>query len=149
MEDTNKLPAPSLLRHLVAMFYDLFLVVAVVAVVNALALAVKAQLGGDHVLSPLAVQALTVASIWGFFSLFWHSNGQTLGMQAWRIKLVDQEGNAPSWSATLKRGAAATLSLACFGIGYFWRFVDPHSRYWHDHLSATHLVQLPKQSRVA
>ncbi len=149
MEDIDDLPTPSLGRHLVAMFYDLFLVVAVVAVVNALALAVEAQLGGDHLLSPLTVQALTLASTWGFFCVFWQSNGQTLGMQAWRIKLVNDEGKAPGWAASLKRCAAATLSLGCFGVGYLWRFVDSRKRYWHDHLSNTHLVQLPKHSKVA
>lgn len=148
MEDKRTLPPPSFGRHIVAIVYDLFLVIAVVAVVNAVALAVKAQLGGDHVLSPLAVQILSVGSTWGFFSLFWHSNGQTLGMQAWRIALVDDNGEAPGWSAAFKRCAGATLSLACFGLGYLWRFIDARKRYWHDHLSGTHLVQMPKQSKA-
>lgn len=149
MEDIKSLPPPSIGRHLVAMVYDLFLVIAVVAVVNALALAVEAQLGGDHLLAPLTVQALSLASTWGFFCIFWHGNGQTLGMQAWRIKLVNEDGSAPGWTAALKRCAAATLSLACFGIGYLWRFIDSRKRYWHDHLSGTRLVQLPRQSKVA
>lgn len=148
MENTQSLPPPSLLRHMIAMVYDLFLVVAVVAVVNALALALKAQLGGDHVLSPLTVQALTLLSTWGFFCLFWHSNGQTLGMQAWRIRLVTEAGEAPGWGAALKRCIAATLSLACFGAGYLWRLFDARGRYLHDHLSGTHLVQLPRQART-
>ena len=146
MEDKSALPPPSFGRHLVAMLYDLLLVIAVIAVVNALALAAEAQLGGDHLLSPLTVQLLSIASTWGFFCLFWHSNGQTLGMQAWRIALVDEAGHAPGWVAVLKRCGGATLSLACFGLGYFWRFFDARKRYWHDHLSGTHLVQLPKQS---
>ncbi len=145
MEDTQSLPPPSPARHLVAMVYDLFLVVAVVAVVNALALGVQAQFGGEHLLSPVAVQVLTVLSVWGFFCLFWHRNGQTLGMQAWRIQLVADDGGAPGWTASLKRCAAATLSLACLGVGYLWRFFDARKRYWHDHLSGTHLVQLPRR----
>ncbi|NND66303.1 MAG: RDD family protein [Halioglobus sp.] len=145
MEEKTPLPPPSFGRHLIAMFYDLFLVVAVVAVVNALALALEARLGGDHLLAPLTVQLLSLGSTWGFFCLFWHSNGQTLGMQAWRIQLVNLDGGAPGWAAALKRCAGATLSLACFGSGYLWRFIDARNLYWHDHLSGTHLVQLPKQ----
>lgn len=146
MEEEKPLPPPSFGRHLIAMVYDLFLVIAVVAVVNALALALEAQLGGDHLLSPLTVQLLSLLATWGFFCLFWHSNGQTLGMQAWRIQLVNESGAAPGWPAALKRCAAATLSLACCGLGYLWRFIDSRNRYWHDHLSGTHLVELPKKA---
>ena len=142
-------PSPSLPRRLVAMVYDIFLVVALVGVVNALALGVVAQMtqGNQQILSPLLVQALTALSVAGFFSIFWIKNGQTLGMQAWRIKLVDFRGNPPTISKALARCLGACLSAACLGLGYLWCLVDRNKRYWHDYISRTELILLPKPEK--
>jgi uncharacterized RDD family membrane protein YckC len=150
MTDSQTLPRPSLLRHLAAMLYDTFLVVALVAVVNAIALAVvvRATSGEQEILNAHLVQALTAATIIGFFSLFWVKNGQTLGMQAWRIQLVDYQGARPTFAKAVARCCAALLSAACLGLGYLWCLVDRNKRYWHDYLSHTELVLLPKTSRT-
>jgi uncharacterized RDD family membrane protein YckC len=132
------------------MVYDTFLVVALVAVVNATALAVlvRATSGEQEVLNAHLVQLLTVLSIIGFFSLFWLKSGQTLGMQAWRIQLVDFRGGPPSIGKAILRCCGAFLSAACLGLGYLWCLVDRNQRYWHDYLSRTELVLLPKESRT-
>lgn len=128
------------------MLYDTLLVIALVVVVNALALAVLARVtaGENQVLNPHLVQLLTALSVVGFFSLFWLQNGQTLGMQAWRIKLVDFSGGPPSFGKTLLRCGGASISAACLGLGYLWCLVDRNHRYWHDYLSRTELILLPK-----
>jgi len=140
--------SPSLLRRLAAMVYDTLLVIALVAAVNALALMVVVRVtdGEQQVLNAHLVQLLTTLSIVGFFSLFWLKNGQTLGMQAWRIKLVDFNGGPPSFGKTLVRCCGALLSAACLGLGYLWCLVDRNKRYWHDYLSRTELILLPKNS---
>ena len=149
MTENPQLPSPSLLRRLAAMLYDTFLVVALVAVVNAIALATMVRVTGgeQEVLNPHLVQLLTALSIIGFFSLFWLKSGQTLGMQAWRIKLVDFQGDRPSAGKAIARCCGALLSAACLGLGYLWCLVDRRQRYWHDYLSRTELVLLPKESR--
>ncbi|MCB1705386.1 MAG: RDD family protein [Halioglobus sp.] len=146
MTETAPTSSPSLLRRLAAMLYDTFLVVALVAVVNAIALAVvvRATGGEQEVLSAPVVQLLTVTSVFGFFCLFWLKNGQTLGMQAWRIKLVDYNGNPPTAGRAIVRCCGALLSAACLGLGYLWCLVDRNHRYWHDYLSRTELILLPK-----
>lgn len=150
MTDTLAPSSPSLPRRLAAMLYDTFLVVALVAVVNATALAVlvRATSGEQEVLNAHVVQLLTVLSIVVFFSLFWLKNGQTLGMQAWRIQLVDFQGHSPSIGKAILRCFGAFLSAACLGLGYLWCLVDRNKRYWHDYLSQTELVLLPKESRT-
>lgn len=142
-------PSPSLPRRLAAMLYDGFLVVALVAVVNTVGLGVMVQVtsGEQEILPPYLVQLLTVSSIVGFFCLFWLKNGQTLGMQAWRIKLVDFQGGPPSFGKTLLRCGGALLSAACLGLGYLWCLFDRNNRYWHDYMSRTELILLPKSSR--
>lgn len=148
MTDTQSLPSPSLLRRLAAMVYDLLLVIALVAVINAIALGilVKVTSGEQQTLGPHLVQLLTALTIVGFFSLFWIKNGQTLGMQAWRIKLVDFDGSPPTLGKCVVRCCGAALSVACLGLGYLWCMVDRNNRYWHDYLSRTELVLLPKAS---
>lgn len=137
---------PSLLRHVAAIVYDSLLVIALVAVVNALALGMLVQISGgqQNVLPPLCVQLLTAASLCSFFCLFWRKRGQTLGMQAWRIQLVDANGQPPGIGKGLLRCIGATFSIACLGLGYLWRLVDRKQRYWHDYFSQTELILLPK-----
>jgi uncharacterized RDD family membrane protein YckC len=128
------------------MLYDALLVVALVGVVNAFALGLMAWSsdGAEQLLNPHLVQALTMLTVVGFFSLFWVKNGQTLGMQAWRIRLVDFQGGSPTVARAIVRCAGALLSAACLGLGYLWCLVDHKKRYWHDYLSGTELVLLPK-----
>ena len=139
-------PTPSLPRRLVAVVYDALLVIALVAVINGLALAVQVRLidSGSHALYPPVAQGLIVLSVYGFFILFWLAGGQTLGMQAWRIKLVSSNGDRLTFKQTLLRCLAASLSTACFGCGYLWCLIDPERKYWHDRLSNTELILLPK-----
>jgi uncharacterized RDD family membrane protein YckC len=130
------------------MLYDALLVVALVLVVLALALGVAVNLLGseEHVLGSHATQGLIAASVVGFFTLFWLKDGQTLGMQAWRVKLVRFDGGRPNLGNALLRCLGAALSASCLGAGYLWCLVDRRGRYWHDYLSRTELVLLPKES---
>jgi len=141
--------SPSLPRRLTAMLYDALLVVAVIAVVNALALGivVRVTAGEQQVLPAQLVQLLTALSIVGFFSVFWLNGGQTLGMQAWRIKLVDFQGRPPTAGKVLLRCLGAFLSAACLELGYLWCLIYHNSRYWHDYLSRTQLILLPKRAK--
>jgi uncharacterized RDD family membrane protein YckC len=145
----EKMLSPSLLRHLVSMVYDALLVIALIFVLCALALGVMVKLseGEQEVLNPHLVQALVVIAPVGFYSAFWLQSGQTLGMQAWRIKLVSIDGGNVTVTQTLLRCAGAALSAGCLGLGYLWKLVDRNGRYWHDYLSGTELVLLPKSSR--
>jgi uncharacterized RDD family membrane protein YckC len=149
MTATEEKYSPSLPRRLTAMLYDTFLVIALAGVVNALALGVVvwATGGKQQVLNAHVVQILTVLCTVGFFSVFWVKSGQTLGMQAWRIRLVDFEGKPPTAGKAIVRCLGAFLSVACLGLGYLWCLVDHNKRYWHDYLSGTELILLPKPDK--
>ncbi|MDG1942936.1 MAG: RDD family protein [Halioglobus sp.] len=149
MKHLEQPASPSLPRRLAAMLYDVLLVVALVAVVNGLALGALVQLtnGKQQVLNANLVQLLTLLSVFGFYSIFWLKSGQTLGMQAWRIKLVDFHGGRPKAGKALLRCLGACLSAACLGLGYLWCIVDRNNRYWHDYLSGTELILLAKEEK--
>ncbi|MFO7552818.1 MAG: RDD family protein [Haliea sp.] len=151
MQDSATLAPPPLLRRLAAMLYDTLLVIPFIGVTIAAATAVEMWLlnagtGGDYYqMHPQLVQALSLACVIVFFTAFWRKSGQTLGMQAWRVKLVDDaRGESPGTGRCVLRCLAALVSLAPAGLGYWWCLVDKRKRYWHDYLSGTHLVLLPK-----
>lgn len=139
--------APGLLRRLAAIFYDGLLLAALWFVVSAAFLAAS----GGRLSSPdrplwllYTFRAGLLLTTYLFFASFWTHGGQTLGMRAWRLKLVDQDGGPVSWVQATVRFATALLSLAALGLGLLWVLVDREKRAWHDHLSGTHLVLLPK-----
>ena len=148
------LPPPGLLRRLAAMLYDTLLVLPLIMLAVALSLGLYVALvkltGGvadPDSLSPALRQVIIVVTVIGFFSIFWVKNGQTLGMQAWRLKLVSFDGGKPSLWQAVRRCVGAAISIACLGMGYWWRLLDRNQRYWHDYLSDTELVLLPKRGK--
>ncbi len=78
-----------------------------------------------------------------FFGWFWTRSGQTLGMQAWRLRIETLEGDRIGTSQVLLRIGGAAISLACFGLGYLWILFDPAKRAWHDRISRSRVVVLP------
>jgi uncharacterized RDD family membrane protein YckC len=144
---------PGLLRRLAAMLYDTFLVLplimAAVAVATMIAVAVTGERGNDYsaTLNPYLVQALALGCVMLFFGYFWRLKGQTLGMQAWRLRLRSLHGDRVSRRQVVLRCLGACLSMAAFGAGYLWCLADRNGRSWHDYLSGTELELLPKQEK--
>jgi uncharacterized RDD family membrane protein YckC len=65
-------------------------------------------------------------------------------MRAWQLKIVNRRGGAVTWGQSAQRFAAAGLSLALLGLGYLWVLFDRDRQAWHDRLSDTRLVVVPK-----
>ncbi|MEE4193052.1 MAG: RDD family protein [Halieaceae bacterium] len=145
---------PGLFRRLAAMLYDTFLVLPMIMAVIAVATAIGVAITGDPgnqdysaTLPPWLVRMLVALCIVGFYGYFWRQKGQTLGMQAWRIRLrgFGSDEAAPiSGRQVLLRCLGAIVSLAPAGAGYLWCLVDRNKRSWHDHISKTELELLPK-----
>jgi uncharacterized RDD family membrane protein YckC len=157
------LPAPGLLRRLAAMSYDTLLVFALFFAATGL-YQYGAQLLGlgtvsatvstgevitelEPVASGIVFRLYLVLVMLVFFVWFWRNNGQTLGMQVWRLRLDDVEGGRISYGKAILRFAFAWLSALCFGLGYLWVLVDKDKCSWHDRLSGSRVVQLPKPGR--
>ena len=50
-----------------------------------------------------------ILTLVGFYGLFWRRGGQTLGMQTWRLKTVNDSGHLLTWGQSFKRSIAASL----------------------------------------
>jgi uncharacterized RDD family membrane protein YckC len=147
----EKTQSPGLLRRLAAMVYDTLLVLPIimlaVAVATGLDIAISGSAGNQDYTATVPawlVQLITVCVLITFYGHFWCKKGQTLGMQAWRLRLRSQSGAAVSRSQAIVRCLAAALSLAPLGAGFWWCLIDRNGRYWHDYLSKTELELIPK-----
>lgn len=153
MTDSTANQSPFLLRRLAAVLYDTLLVLPLIMASVALFMGARTLLWGPPAddpgtqLDPAIVQLVALVCITGFFCAFWCKSGQTLGMQAWRIKLVNYSGATPTIKQGVIRCLGALLSACCLGLGYLWCLVDRNGRYWHDYLSGTELILLPKREK--
>ena len=136
-----------LLRRLGAMIYDGLLLLALLMVTTALFL----PFTGGEAISPHDTPALEYAYrgvlllvVVGFHGLFWTRRGQTLGMASWRLRVEREDGRLLGWGDTLRRLAWAVVSWLPLGLGYLWILADPQRRAWHDRLSGTRVVVVPK-----
>src|SRR5690606_41442182 len=64
------------------------------------------------------LQVALLAVTAGYFVISWRRGGQTIGMRAWRIRIVATEGGALPWSRALLRFAVALVSLGALGLGF-------------------------------
>src|SRR5690606_16795599 len=80
-----------------------------------------------------------------FYYYFWRKDGQTIGMRAWRLRLVGEDGEIASKRSCIVRAIVSPLVIGLFLFGYFWKFVDKDGLCLHDRLSATKVVVIQKQ----
>jgi uncharacterized RDD family membrane protein YckC len=119
------------------MLYDFFLLIAIFFVATALLLPLN---GGEAFTSqqwfyPLYLLIISLL----FYGWFWTHGGQTLGLRAWKIKVLASNQTPLSWRQALLRFAGAFLSWGCLGLGFLWVLIDKNHYSWHDYLSGTAL----------
>ena len=79
-----------------------------------------------------------------FYTYFWlANNGQTLGMQAWKIQLISNN-NGLSIKDCLYRCFISLISFLIFGIGYFLILFRKDNKSLADLLTKTQIIDLKK-----
>lgn len=126
-------------RRLAAMVYDSFIVFSYLILITGIALI----LNQGQSLAPYQVPFLCYLLILtGLFLAWFWTKGQTLGMLAWKIRVIDREKNAPiSFKRAFIRYAFSLLSWGCAGIGFLWCLWDPDHQMLHDKLAKTRVIK--------
>jgi len=140
--DRQTYPPAGLFYRLVAMFYDTLLLLSVLLIATALAL--LATKGTLHYHNPF-FRTFLFLICFSFYTWFWLHGGQTLGMRAWRLRLQRIDGQPITIWQALLRFMAAIPSLALAGLGLLWILVDKDKLAWHDRISESMIVRLPKK----
>jgi len=131
----------TLARRLAAIVYDSIVLTGLLF----LAALPPTLLSGGGISDPLPrslMQLYLLAVAFAFFGGFWTHGGQTIGMRAWRIRVVDVNGDAISWERALLRFLAALVSWGAAGMGFLWCLFDHERLAWHDRLSGTRTVHV-------
>lgn len=138
--------------RLLALLYDLLPVVALWFLVAVPFMLLDVAISGDthHNIGPFsAMQWLLWAACWGatglYATLSWRRGGQTLGMRPWRLRVSGSDGGLAPWRRLWLRYAVGTLSVLAAGLGFWWAWIDRDRLAWHDRLSGTRLVRMPKR----
>ncbi len=130
-------PAP-LFRRFAALVYDSFVIFSLLMLSTAIALWCNR---GQSLLSYRFFFLLYLIATTGLFvSWCWTKSGQTLGMLAWRLKVVDQHYQPLTWRRAFWRYLLAMLSLGCAGLGLLWCLFDKNKQSLHDKLSRTQII---------
>jgi len=147
MSDT--FPNASLRRRFAAILYDFFLIFALWAITLVL---IQAALGSTATIDghlpdkpPLAtiwVQLICYVEMLLFYLYFWRAKGQTLGMQVWKIRAVNEAGQLLNIREAVVRFLCATVAMAPFGLGLFWALIDKERRAAQDIWSHSRVVYL-------
>ncbi|HET9049117.1 MAG TPA: RDD family protein [Chiayiivirga sp.] len=152
MTTTSETTIPAALSwRLLAMLYDAIPVAGLWFAVAALGLFLR---GGVPVTpnSPAALAEFGVMVLvnFGYLGLSWRRGGQSLGMRAWRVHLVNANAGANiAWSQLAVRFLVAIVSLMAAGLGFAWSLFDRERRTWHDLASGTRLLRTPRPPRVS
>lgn len=138
VESQENFPKAALWRRFAAMVYDSVLLFAVLWLAGIVVYPItQGQSSPAYSLYLFTVMFL-------YFGWQWRHGGQTLGMKTWRVQLRPISDQPVTWWQTLVRFMISVVSLLAFGLGFFWSLWDAQRRTWHDYVSNTQLVVLPK-----
>lgn len=127
-----------MLRRLAALFYDSFVLFSFWILLTALALLIN---HGESLL-PYRIYFLSYLYVGTglLLSYFWCKKGQTLGMAAWRLIVVQTNGKPLSWRQAWVRYLVGSISFFLAGAGFLWCFCNKNRQPLHDVIAKTKVV---------
>jgi uncharacterized RDD family membrane protein YckC len=130
-----------------ALVYDLLLLAALLMIYTGVALffthgaAVVPATAGAWV---YAYRAGLIGVIGGYYLINWLRSGQTLGMRAWRLRVVSDAGRPLALKAAVLRAVFGALAWMPAALGVLWLYVDADHLALHDRWSKTRVIRLAR-----
>ncbi len=85
---------------------------------------------------------LILLGVFIFYMAGFHAvHGQTPGKSLMRLKVVDESGNKPAFTACLVRGMVTMASFFLYGLPMAYAFFNPQRRTLHDFIAKTFVVK--------
>lgn len=142
-------PNASLIRRFAAMLYDALLILGIMILAS---IPLSALDTGDSqssfIVDPTLrffYQVYLFYLVFVFYYVFWRIKGQSLGMQVWKIKTLNEDGRILTPLQCVIRFAVATPSVLLLFAGFFWALIDKDRLTWHDRASHSRVIYLGKK----
>jgi uncharacterized RDD family membrane protein YckC len=133
MNATVSATPASLGLRLLALLYDLLPLLGLWFLAGVIGLAITGgALDPHHFAHRAMIQVLVLLFSASYFVISWSSGGQTIGMRAWKLRLVTDDGSPLPWLRALLRFFLASVSLVFLGVGFWWSLFDKERRTVHD-----------------
>lgn len=144
------LPTAPLWRRLAALVYDSLIILGCYLMLGlGLVAVLRLALGDFPGRLPNSIQlSLLFCVCFFYYSHSWRRGGQTIGMKAWHIRLVNLTDKQVSLSQCMLRVGTGFFSLVIAGVGFWWAWLDKQQRSWHDMASLTRVAFVPKDMQL-
>lgn len=161
---------PTIIKRLLAAFYDSLLVLASLFFATLLTFPfTKGEISSENNIY-MSIYLFAVIII--FYSWFWTHGGQTLGMRTWKQQLISLNGKSVSWQQSFLRVLSGTPAWIFFLISlllwmfpekthatkylanipawlivlvsFIWVLLDNRSGNWRDKITGTKIISTDK-----
>src|SRR5688572_30098344 len=137
--DTRK-DLPGLTRRAFVGLIDLLLIALMVSPAVAAFQAAAVDWSNPRIAGLLA--GITVATMFAYLTVSIALTGRTVAMRVLRVRTIDERtGLIPTGGQSIKRALGYIFSLAVFGLGLAFAFIDRDNRPLHDRFSKTIVIR--------
>ena len=131
-------------KRVFSLIYDSLAITGIIFSLSLVLVLLNGGYAEENTIAGLIQLLIIILSGPCFFTYFWIANeGQTLGMQAWKIKLISQKKDL-SIVLCLLRCFMSIISFLIFGAGYFLILFHKDNRSLADLLTDTQIIDLKK-----
>jgi len=127
-------------KHFSAFLYDIFPILGVFLLTSLAILLIRNGIELERFTPWFMILLFSELAFYYIYS--WKKGGQTIGMKAWKIKIVPNQKNqmSLSWNQALTRFLTGMLSTVLIGGGLFWKLFNKTNQSWMDLASDSQTV---------
>jgi uncharacterized RDD family membrane protein YckC len=126
-----------------AFIYDVLILAALSLLLSAVFTGIAGENFYQHAFWRSLFQLLWVSMVAGYYALSWQKSGQTIGMRAWRLRVIRRDGASLTNMDAFTRLAAATLNAFLLNLGWLG-YLTQSGLSLTDKLSATRIERIAK-----
>jgi uncharacterized RDD family membrane protein YckC len=134
MTSADTLPRAGFWIRLAAMLLDVILIGMICGLLSGM------MPNGSHL--RIRADLLPVLAVYG--AVMWKLKGTTIGGIVCGLKVVRLDDRPIDWGTAIVRALGCFLSLVVLGLGFIWVVFDDQRQSWHDRISGTTVVRMPK-----
>ena len=139
LTDTRK-DLPGLTRRMFVGLIDLLLIALMVSPAVAALRAAAVDWSNPRIVGLMV--GITAATMFAYLTVSIALTGRTLAMRLLRVRTIDERtGLIPTGGQSIKRAIGYIFSLALFGLGLAFAFIDRENRPLHDRFSKTIVIR--------